>query len=985
MSSAPSYRSAISIVLALAAVVWSGGRARGDIAFGTPVYQLELEMPANEAVVHVREHVTWTNCSQVSESRLVFNCFPLHRLSFTEKLIQAKMLELVRLSPREGMIGDRTVLEWKSITLGGQTRQLESFVHPDCDTALSVFLPRPVGPGESVSITLEFSLHLPTRQGPWGVWKGIASLVDAVPALAVHDAKGWHPVPLVPWHPAIHQDAGYYGVRAVLPREFQVASLSAKGDQKLLPGNRQAILFRPRLARDFGFIAGPHYQEQVAFAGRTRLRCLALPEHRARAARLLEFARACFAAYEEWFGPYSYDEISIVEAYVGGLETSAAGMVLLDERIFSMPESAEDWARLLLARQLARAWWRDRVGVDGYGEAWLDEGFASFAAHRILDRHSGRQSLLVQWPTALAWLPPVERETLRSGNLQMIMARAELGPAVQALPEYEHAIKFTSLVCERGAKVFRLVERRLGEERFRELLARLQADYHGRILRVADFQRELERETQSSWEDFFAAWVHGKAMTDWGIKGVKITPAGKEHNGIGYQVQVNLSQRGEFSEPTQVEFRLDDAGKNSLRVDFDPNRSDVPATEGKAAPRRYTLDAWLPERPVQVIVDPDRELPDADPGNNMWKSPVRFRMTPLYTPLEESDLACSSDRWNLALGPWFNQSAFNDPWFTTSDIGGIRLGAFRNERFAGGAYTGYRPAYRDLVAGADGLWDHLPLPTFQAGFAIEKSLTAWREGDSGSNRASVFLRDVLEESASFYQTPTHYAEWFTSVTDNPLPAAKWTPLRAERFNRISATGVHYSLNLEAPYWDPEQGFRIDATYACGLPILGQNVMTQQASGQLAWVLPAPEGLGWLSQTRLACRLYGAVGLPARGELFAMGGPQLFRGLDMTRHQGSSVWVSSVEWRGPLATDLNWSMCDHLVSVHGISFAVFQDAGNAYLDHHPIGATLFAPGVGLRLNLNWFSFVERSILCLDAAKCVNSRAPGQLWLGFEQPF
>ena len=392
---------------------------------------------------------------------------------------------------------------------------------------------------------------------------------------------------------------------------------------------------------------------------------------------------------------------------------------------------------------------------------------------------------------------------------------------------------------------------------------------------------------------------------------------------------------------------------------------------------------------MQVIVDPDRELPDANPGNNMWKSPLRIRATPFYTPLEESELACSSDRWNIAhLGPWISQSAFDDPCFYRIRCRWISAWCARNERFAGGLYTGYRPQYRDLVLGTDALWDHWPWPDSQAGFTIEKSLTAWQEGESGANRASFFLRHVFEESASFYQSPTHYLEWFTSVTDNPLPLPKWTPLRAERFDRLTASGLHYSLNMEAPYWEPEEGFRIDATYASGIPVLGQNVVTQQASAQLAWVTMPPEGLGWLSKSRVACRVYGATGLPVCGELFALGGPQLFRGLDLAgSRQGSErlgPW-KLIEWRGPLVTNVHWDMFDHLVGVRDISFAAFQDAGNAYLDHQKLGATLFAPGVGLRLNLAWLSFVERSTLRFDVAKCLNSPAPAQFWIGFEQPF
>jgi hypothetical protein len=43
------------------------------------------------------------------------------------------------------------------------------------------------------------------------------------------------------------------------------------------------------------------------------------------------------------------------------------------------------------------------------------------------------------------------------------------------------------------------------------------------------------------------------------------------------------------------------------------------------------------------------------------------------------------------------------------------------------------------------------------------------------------------------------------------------------------------------------------------------------------------------------------------------------------------------------------------------------------------------GAGLRLDLAWFSFVERTILRLDVAKAVNADTPVQVWFGVQHPF
>src|SRR5208282_2342555 len=107
-------------------------------------------------------------------------------------------------------------------------------------------------------------------------------------------------------------------------------------------------------------------------------------------------------------------------------------------------------------------------------------------------------------------------------------------------------------------------------------------------------------------------------------------------------------------------------------------------------------------------------------SNNYWKTPVKFRITPVYTFLDETTLTTAYDRWNVIVGPWLFAPAYQDPWFTRSDMAGIRAGLYRTEDFSGGAYLGYRTDYYDLAVGVDALWDHFPWHNTQVGFVAEK-------------------------------------------------------------------------------------------------------------------------------------------------------------------------------------------------------------------------------------------------------------------------
>jgi hypothetical protein len=408
---------------------------------------------------------------------------------------------------------------------------------------------------------------------------------------------------------------------------------------------------------------------------------------------------------------------------------------------------------------------------------------------------------------------------------------------------------------------------------------------------------------------------------------------------------------------------------------------------------RVRVDVTLPCKPTQIMVDPDQILVDKNPANNCWKTRVKVRVTPVYTLLDETDLTNSYDRWNLIFGPWFYGGAYNDPWFSRSEMFGLRAGVYSTQHFAGGGYLAYRTDDRNIVAGVDGLLDHWPFCTTQVGFIAERSLT--RANDSGNYSYGVlYNRYIFSYGDSLYLPPMHYVEVFSSVQDDVLPKADIPTPGAERFDQQTTAGVHYHVDYLTPYWDPEGGFRFDATYQTGIPILGEKEPFNSLMSQVSYVKSMPDLHGpafiqplfdWFSETRLALRAFGGVALPDKGEFFTLGGGQRFRGYDLQQRQGSLVWVGSVEWRVPLAKGLAWDFCDHVAGVRSIYLAPFYDAGDAYIRGHQVGDVAHALGAGLRVNVAWFGLIERTTLRFDVAKTVNDSSPVQFWFGIQHPF
>jgi outer membrane protein assembly factor BamA len=251
----------------------------------------------------------------------------------------------------------------------------------------------------------------------------------------------------------------------------------------------------------------------------------------------------------------------------------------------------------------------------------------------------------------------------------------------------------------------------------------------------------------------------------------------------------------------------------------------------------------------------------------------------------------------------------------------------------------------------------------------------------------VFARYVHQYGSSLYLPPLAYSELFHTYQDNFLPFARETRPGSERPDWTFLTGLHTRVNLYTPYWDPERGFWVDATYGSGVARLNRDVGLHQLRLELAGVrkFPDSECLGRWSSTRLAGRVVVMGAFPDRGQFFALGGGSLFRGYDLAERQGSALWVANAELRIPLFRNVTWDVLDHTVGARNLWLAGFYDVGAVYSNGRTVGGVAHALGAGLRLDTAIFSFIERVTFRVDVAKTVNDNTPFQFWFGLQHAF
>jgi hypothetical protein len=1013
-----------------------------------PRYDLTMHVDVAGHMVRVHQRVTWTNMCKRPAREIVFNAHSHYVVK--DVGFSAKMLEILRMTPSDAIYTDAPSFQLDKITCG--KAECPFRYEGDTDTDLVVPLPDGVAvqQGQAVVLDFDFSFRLPQKQGRWGQWQGVTQLSNWLPVVAVYDEDGWHPTPFIAWHQPFFNESGIYTVRATLPCDQKIACSGSIVERKDLGNGWQEVLITANGVRDFAFLCSERFCEFTGQAGPVKVHCLAFPEHEFYAKALIATACEVIPIYTQWFGPYPYPDYTIVEAFFGWNGNECSTLVMIDERIFGMPHLADKYVEYLIAHETCHQWWYNLIGTNGYCETWMDEAHAVYFATRFMEQKHGKNADLLRYPRGLGWMPNISSDTYHNYGLYGSIGRGEVFPPCQEMPKFRHLVNLFNMCYDKGGKIVAMIEDRLGPVAYFEFTRLLYRRYKYRILRVADYKRELEAFTGLKWDEFFQRWLYGAGFTDWAVEKVTVdslspslyplSPGGRikprsdstepetaddpqtpclctqcKHHPC--EVTIILHQKAEYNEDTVVGICLDDGKCHAkcnregcpyqVRIPIVPAAGvvelDDPPTRIEPMPDNHVvIHVRLPCQPTQVTVDPDRILPDANPANNYWKPPKRWRFAPLYTFLEETDLTNAYDRWNVLIGPWLFGAPYDDPWYTRSTMVGVRAGLYRTQEFSGGVYAAYRTDFRDVVAGIDGLWDHWPWHHTQVGFNFEQRLATFENGENNPKRGSVFGRYIFEYGDSLYLPPMHYAEAFAVFQQNFLPLPRVTVPGAQRYDQTDTVGLHYHNDLLTPYWDPEGGIRFDATYTIGMADLDADHFLQQFWTQVSFVKYTPDlstycneetvlgsllapPLRWLGDTKWAFRAYGAIGLPNRAEYFPLGGSELLRGFDLAERQGSITWVASAEWRVPLAKHFVWDALDHTIGGRNLYGALFYDVGDSYLRNRSLGPVAHSVGAGLRLDLAWFSFIERTTLRFDVAKVVNADTPVQFWFGIKMPF
>jgi hypothetical protein len=199
--------------------------------------------------------------------------------------------------------------------------------NPDDRTVMAVALPRPVEGGQAVNVEIEWTSQIPRTFSRTGGVGRAFFLAQWFPKIGVLEESGWNCHQFHP-HTEFYADYGIYDVHLTVPRGWTVGATGRERSRRDT-GAETTYRYYEEDVHDFAWTTSPDYLERRATFEHERLppvemRLLLQPEHAGQAERHFAATRAALRYYGEWFGPYPYGHITIVDPAwrlgAGGME-----------------------------------------------------------------------------------------------------------------------------------------------------------------------------------------------------------------------------------------------------------------------------------------------------------------------------------------------------------------------------------------------------------------------------------------------------------------------------------------------------------------------------------------------------------------------------------------------------------------------------------------------------------------------------------------
>ncbi len=505
--------------------------------------------------------------------------------------------------------------------------------NPDDQTVFQISIPRPLRPGATMRLMIEFETKQPAPIARTGVIRNYHFVGQWFPKIGVWWNGAWN---CHQFHATseFFADFGVYDVDITVPAGYVVGatggiprSVTEHGDSTVTYNFYQedvidfAWVTSPDLVRTVRTFVHDAMDEHCSASRHHDLRpvdviVLTQPHHGNLIDRYFDATFKALRFYGEWYGEYPYPTVTVVDpangSRSGGMEyptlfTGGGNMFVPREQ--ASPEG-------VTVHEFGHQFWYALVATNEFDEAWMDEGFNTYSTARVIT---------AGWPPfsevryffggpgagSFVGIPYVLRdapsERFATGNLEIRRLGKNDVMAKKAW-EYGDFESYRLNAYTKPAMSLVMLERYLGEPMMYRVMRTYHHRYRFRHPTARDFINLVNEVTGTDMRWFFDNTWYSSNLFNYavdGIANIRVPPPQGRFDINGNPLEPSLAEHAYLCEVV-VKREGEAIAPVDVLVEFDDGRQILEAWDGKDRWRKFAYHTDVPVR--FAVVDPEQKL-----------------------------------------------------------------------------------------------------------------------------------------------------------------------------------------------------------------------------------------------------------------------------------------------------------------------------------------------------------------------------------------
>jgi len=535
-------------------------------------YQIDAKLDPAKHTIAASETLTYKNLTGQPQQT-----FPFH-LYLNAFQPQSTFMTEVR---RSGTRGNGPGTDWDpkhfgSITIdklevagAGDLTSKMQFVQPDDKnaddhTVVQITLPKPIAPGASVEFHIAFHDVLPKVVERTGYAHDFDMVGQWFPKVGVWWKNAWN----------CHQfhanteffaDFGTFDVKITVPQNEIVGAGGDLVSSATNSDGSKTLTYHSEDVHDFSWTASPSFtlveDSWTGSQGPVKISLLMSPGHESSTQRYITAAKGSLRLFDEWYGPYPYDRLTMVDPPHGGAD--AGGMeyptlITLGTAVH-MPKGMLE-PEIVTEHEFGHQYWYGMVATNEFEEAWLDEGINSYTEVKVMDALYGKSTSVLNFPFA----------QMGESGLQQIgyLSDPDKDPISRFAWQFYNSNSYGGITYSKTASMLLTLEKVIGEDTLRQALHTYFMRYRFTHPTGEDFLKTIEEVSGKDLRWYFNQAVYGTQVLDYSIGDAHSDPlkwwdtpahgAKKNDKDEIYRTYVTILRKGDFQFPVDLNVKFDD-------------------------------------------------------------------------------------------------------------------------------------------------------------------------------------------------------------------------------------------------------------------------------------------------------------------------------------------------------------------------------------------------------------------------------------------